>query len=268
MFDKLVESDLSGADLRPRRRIFVASFLFVGILFATAVVVGIYAADYTLGTDNFDIAEMLSPVAATEPVEEPERPQPRDRRTEPSDQTTRQTNQARVDEPTIAPADISVTRNQYLSRPTDAFIITKGPERTATPAYESDGSGREIGSGSAKDFRVSGNDSADSGDPPPAPAKAEKRPAIKTGGVVNGSAIELPKPIYSAAAIAVRATGVVNVQVTIDETGKVISAKAVSGHVMLRQAAEAAAWKARFSPTKLSDVPVKVTGVIVYNFVR
>src|SRR5687768_3370091 len=72
MFDKLVESDLNGADLKPRRRIFVASFLFVGVLFATAVVVGIYAADYSLGTDNFDIVEMLTPVAATEPVEETE----------------------------------------------------------------------------------------------------------------------------------------------------------------------------------------------------
>ena len=56
MFDKLVESDLNGADLKPRRRIFVASFVFVGLLFATAIVAGIYAADYTLGTDNFNIA--------------------------------------------------------------------------------------------------------------------------------------------------------------------------------------------------------------------
>lgn len=269
MFDKLVESDLTGADLRPRRRIFVASFIFVGLVFGTAVVLGIYAADYSLGTNSFDIAEMLAPVTATEPVEpEPETPRPRDRNTDTSDRTTRQINQARTDEPTIAPTEISVSRNQYLSRPTDAFIITKGPERTAAPAYESENGGGQIGSSSARDFRVSENDDENSKTPPPAPVKADKKPLTRSRGVVNGSAVDLPKPLYSAAAIAVRASGVVNVQVTIDETGNVISAKAVSGHILLRPAAEAAAWKARFSPTKLSDVPVKVTGVIVYNFVR
>ena len=85
---------------------------------------------------------------------------------------------------------------------------------------------------------------------------------------MNGSAIDLPKPAYSAAAQAMRASGTVNVQVTIDENGKVISAKAVSGHILLRQAAVDAAWKARFKPTTLSNVPVKVSGVIVYNFTR
>ena len=65
MFDKLVESDLNGADLKPRRRIFVASFIFLGLLFATAVVAGIYAADYSLGTNNFDIAELLAEAATS-----------------------------------------------------------------------------------------------------------------------------------------------------------------------------------------------------------
>ncbi|MEO5858067.1 MAG: energy transducer TonB [Pyrinomonadaceae bacterium] len=78
----------------------------------------------------------------------------------------------------------------------------------------------------------------------------------------------MPKPPYPPTALAVRASGAVSVQVTIDEHGKVISAKAASGHILLRQAAEQAAWKARFTPTKLSNVPVKVTGVIVYNFTR
>jgi protein TonB len=57
------------------------------------------------------------------------------------------------------------------------------------------------------------------------------------------------------------------VQVTIDENGSVISASAVSGHPLLTQAAVNAARQARFSPTKLSGQPVKVTGVIQYNFV-
>lgn len=87
-----------------------------------------------------------------------------------------------------------------------------------------------------------------------------------SGGVLNGKATDLPKPAYPAAARAVRASGAVNVQVTVDETGKVVSANAVSGHPLLRSAAEQAARNAKFAPTILSGKPVKVSGVIVYNF--
>ncbi len=86
-------------------------------------------------------------------------------------------------------------------------------------------------------------------------------------GVVNGSAVSLPKPAYPAAAQAVKASGEVKIQVTIDEEGNVISANAVSGHPLLRQAAERAARLAKFKPTTLEGVPVKISGIIIYNFV-
>ncbi|MGI9055687.1 MAG: energy transducer TonB [Pyrinomonadaceae bacterium] len=86
-------------------------------------------------------------------------------------------------------------------------------------------------------------------------------------GVVNGKAISLPRPAYPAEARSEKAGGAVNVQVIIDEEGNVASAKAVSGHELLRNAAEQAALGAKFSPTLLEGIPVKVTGVIVYNFV-
>ncbi len=95
----------------------------------------------------------------------------------------------------------------------------------------------------------------------------KKIPKTISGGVLNGKATSLPKPAYPPAARAVRASGAVNVQITVDEQGNVISATAVSGHPLLRQSAESAAWQAKFSPTILSDKAVKVTGVIVYNFV-
>ena len=98
--------------------------------------------------------------------------------------------------------------------------------------------------------------------------KPTPKPAPKTvsKGVINGSATNLVKPPYPAAAKAVRASGAVNVQVTIDESGNVISASAASGHPLLRAAAVSAARSSKFSPTVLSGQPVKVTGVIVYNF--
>ncbi len=86
-------------------------------------------------------------------------------------------------------------------------------------------------------------------------------------GVVNGSAISLPKPVYPAAARAVGASGAVNVQVTIDEIGNVISANAVSGHPLLRQASVQAALEAKFNPIYLQGVAVRVSGVIIYNFI-
>ena len=91
-------------------------------------------------------------------------------------------------------------------------------------------------------------------------------PKIISGGILNGKAISLPHPEYPQAAAAVRASGAVSVQVTIDENGNVISAAAASGHPLLRAAAESAAREAKFSPTLLSGNPVKVSGILTYNF--
>jgi TonB family protein len=59
----------------------------------------------------------------------------------------------------------------------------------------------------------------------------------------------------------------VTVQILVDEQGRVVTAQAVSGHQLLLAAAKDAALRARFTPTKLSGVPVKVQGLITYNFV-
>ena len=106
------------------------------------------------------------------------------------------------------------------------------------------------------------------GEPPPpeAPKPTPPRAPI-SGGVLNGKAISLPKPGYPPIARAAHASGTVVVQVLIDENGNVVSAHAVSGHPLLTAVAVGAARQAKFSPTKLSGQPVKVTGVIQYNFV-
>jgi TonB family protein len=100
-------------------------------------------------------------------------------------------------------------------------------------------------------------------EPPPAP-----RPILKpmSGGVLNGTAISLPPPAYPEAARRLRMAGLVTVDVIVDENGKVISAVATSGPAVLRDVAVQAALRARFSPTKLSGQPVKVSGAINYKF--
>jgi TonB family protein len=89
-----------------------------------------------------------------------------------------------------------------------------------------------------------------------------------SGGVLNSKATNLVTPQYPAAAKAVRASGTVNVQVTVDENGNVISASAVNGHPLLRQAAEQAARASKFKPNMIDGKTVKMTGVVVYNFIE
>ena len=101
--------------------------------------------------------------------------------------------------------------------------------------------------------------------PTPAPNDSSNGRTI-SGGVLNGKAVDLPKPVYPPAARAVRAAGAVNVQVVVDESGNVASASAVSGHPLLRPSAEQAARSAKFAPTMLSGKARRVSGVLVYNF--
>ena len=102
---------------------------------------------------------------------------------------------------------------------------------------------------------------------PPPVAKIEPKKAVtQTKGVVNGYAIDLPKPAYPPPAKAIGLSGIVNVQVLIDEYGNVVSAKAIDGHPFFKGEAERSAKRAKFKPTYLSDQPTKVTGIIIYKF--
>jgi protein TonB len=85
--------------------------------------------------------------------------------------------------------------------------------------------------------------------------------------VLNGKVISSVPPAYPPIARAARAEGTVVVRIVIDETGRVISASAVSGHPLLRASAVAAARQWRFAPTYLEGQSVKVTGTVNVNFV-
>ena len=104
--------------------------------------------------------------------------------------------------------------------------------------------------------------------PPPSSDATNAAPrAPISAGVMNGKAVHLVQPAYPAIARSVHASGQVVVQVLIDENGNVVTAHATSGHPLLQGAAVNAARSSKFTPTKLSGQPVKVSGVIVYNFV-
>jgi TonB family protein len=109
--------------------------------------------------------------------------------------------------------------------------------------------------------------------PEPQPSAVEDQPNGNDlgrkpieGGVLNSKAISLPTPQYPSIAKAAKVAGTVTVRVTVDETGKVISAQALAGHPLLRAAALAAAHEATFAPTMVGGKPVRVSGIIVYQF--
>jgi TonB family protein len=212
------------------------------------------------------------------PENAPRPPQPKAERREVAETdvkvATRQANMLRIDDNPIVPKGVSVTPNTTKAR-TDHFVIGPGLEKEGKISDLAVGTGRSTGTGESSG---SGEQTAAVEPPvtttpplaikkvdPPVEPKKDVRISL---GVVNGKATSLPVPVYSAPAKAVGAEGVVNVQVMIDEAGKVTSVKAVSGHVLLRQSAEKAAWGARFKPTLLSNEPVKATGLIAYNFHR
>lgn len=86
--------------------------------------------------------------------------------------------------------------------------------------------------------------------------------------VVMGKAIELVEPAYPEEARLRRITGKVSVQVVLNEQGRPIHACAVTGSPFLHAAAEVAAYQSKFSPTLFEGKPIKVLGIINYNFVE
>ncbi|HSP64325.1 MAG TPA: TonB family protein [Pyrinomonadaceae bacterium] len=92
--------------------------------------------------------------------------------------------------------------------------------------------------------------------------------AIVNGGILNGKALVLIRPAYPLVT-GFHPSGMVHVQVLIDENGQVLTAKAVNSKMQIEfvRAAESAARQSRFSPTFVDGRPVKVNGTIIYNFV-
>jgi len=157
-------------------------------------------------------------------------------------------------------------QEQFLS----SFVL---PEKINAPprvASETQATAPAIASvAEAAPVKPAANDNADTKQDEPNRTSTMVEPGGRapiSGGVLNGKAISLPVPEYPAIARQAKASGAVAVQVTIDENGAVISARAVSGHPLLQAAAVAAARQAKFSLTLLMGEPVKVTGVIVYHF--
>jgi protein TonB len=265
MLDQLVESK-SNAKENTRR----SEFMLITLFLAVTVVLflwtrDLFGKDYGMGADDLSLTTLVAPVPVPEeePPPEPEKKMEK----EPDVDVRKELIQNIMSSPVKPPETISTIRNLTKEMRTDR--LTKlGSTDSDTGARVDPGAARTVSDGGTGGLSTSQGTASTGGDeePPPPPVK-KAPPKTVSGGVLNGKATSLPKPGYPAAARAVRASGPVSVQVLISESGGVISANAVSGHPLLRAAAEGAARGARFSPTLLSGQPVKVSGVITYNFV-
>ena len=260
MFENLVESGSHKQDLSRKGSFLLGTVAIYAIIGTTLLVIGIMYAQADLDRQDLELTTLVAPVPVPQQQNEPEKQEEAKPQNKDQNVDVRKELIADVSESRVAPKEISAKASDIPPvRRGVQTIIGSESSNAAVPIAAGPGTGLGTATGPTK---------IDVGEapPPPEPKPTPPRAPI-SGGVLNGKAISLPKPAYPPIARQAHASGTVVVQVTIDENGGVISARAVSGHPLLQAVAVAAARGARFSPTKLSGQPVKVTGVITYNFV-
>ncbi len=274
MLDQLVESKSNARENRRKGQFLVGIGALAVFTLLTAWTVSLFGKDFGMGGDDLALTTLVAPVPVPDEEPPPEPEKPKEQQKQPDVDVRKELIQNIMQSPVKPPDVISTAKNPVKEMRLDR--LTKlGSTDSDTGARVDPGVSRVVADGGTGGLSAgtgtstTGADTGDDEPPPPPKAAPTPKPVPKTvsGGVLNGKATSLPKPAYPAAAKAVRAGGSVSVQVLISESGSVISASAVSGHPLLRAAAESAARGARFSPTLLSGQAVKVSGVITYNFV-
>ena len=258
MFNNLIESSSHAREFKRRGSFLLFTTATYLVLFVITGVVSIYAYDAHLEAQSTEWEITFVPVVPPEAPPEVVRNIPRATTTVTAGpRSTRTELYESVSNPRNAPPDVSV-----LAQPVPPANpnSVRGPINTEpiTPPGTKTGTG--TGAGPVVEIVEP--------PPPPAPTPKPQVPSVLkvSSTVLQGKGVYLPKPNYPAIARPIRLQGAVNVQVLIDENGKVISAKAVSGHPILIPEAQRAAMQAKFSPTTLNGVAVKVSGMISYNF--
>jgi TonB family protein len=263
MFSNLIESSSHGNELRRRGSFLLFTTASYALLFVIAGIASIYAYDARMEDRNLEIVTMMPLVdlpIQERPVQAARQPESASTNRSKQNVDERRNPTASVNRPDIPPRHISTAPNPDLPVRDHALTIVSNRDFDASQA------GGVIGP--ARDGGLTPNSTrvvVDVEPPPVAPPKP--KPVVVSKGVITSEALSLPKPLYPPAARALRIQGKVSIQVLIDETGKVLSARAMDGPPILKQTAEKAAYQARFSPTRLGDQPVKVSGLITYNFV-
>jgi TonB family protein len=262
MFSNLIESSSHRSEFRRRGSFLLFTTASYALLFVIVGVVSIYAYDARMEDRSLELVTMMSLVDLPTPERVPQPAhQPDDSRSVISTHNfdVRRNPTASVNRPDVPPVNISTKPNPDLPVRDGALTIRGDRDLNASM-----GAGLV---GPVRDGFTVPNSTRVVVDVEPPPAATKPKPIVVSKGVITSEALSLPKPVYPHAAKIMHIQGKVSIQILIDETGRVLSARAIDGPPLLKLTAEKAAYQARFSPTRLGDQPVKVSGLITYNFV-
>jgi periplasmic protein TonB len=243
MFDQLVESAGKGKAKRTGVFLLTTTAIYGVALLAVAIGTIFYFSPQLMG--SFNVKAMLEPPPPPAPEASP-----------PEQMIARNVTEVPEFQPPknvkVIPAATEVPPKYFVSRPAGVPGGVPGSTPGGSPGPVT---GEEV-------------------PPPPPPPSVTPTPAPTprpvhkvSGGVTQGLALRRVTPTYPAIARTARVTGTVTIQVLISEEGKVLLAEVISGHPLLQDAALQAAKQWVFKPTELSKVPVKVQGVLTFNFV-
>jgi TonB family protein len=273
MFGNLIESSSHKGDYARRSSFFLGTLTVYALIFMAIGVGSIYAYNTHVEHQNLELVSLITPVESPQLQAAP-------RSTAPRPAAAGNNSDSKTAVVKTRPVITTMDPQRIPDKASVASDVTELPTgmnfRIGIPGPNDNifgGTGDKTpGGGSLGNNPGGGSKELEelSKTAPPLPIRKETvKPPTKTVslGVVNGKASNLPKPVYTAIAKAGRASGLVTVQVLIDESGKVVSARALSGHPLLLKESVQAAYQARFTPTTLSNQPVKVSGIITYNFV-
>ena len=274
MFNQLIESGSHKKDMARKGRFFLGTLGFYLLLLAVAGVASVYAYDSHLSTQNLELYTLVAlPPATAQEQERPDEPRRPAAGTRRNEIAQRADAIERLLDNTRPPDTISTERLRVAEIPKNRSFVITG--RDTDPADKGGALNNLPGTG-----HVPNNNrnavvvpiTRDDPEPPPratpspSPVKLPERIRVASS-VISSKIITKPAPAYPIIAKQARAQGTVTVEILIDEQGRVVSAHATSGHLLLRAAAQQSAYQARFSPTSISGQPVKVSGVITYNFI-
>jgi protein TonB len=269
MFANLIESESHKQDFARKSSFFLATLLVYAALLLLLGAISIYAYDAHLESQNLELTTLVAPVE--QPFEELSLRHTSTSQSAAADHarqlSERQSQIARVDDSTKPPETISADRFKIPEMPHSLALITS--RNVDVTSFDASAGPPRPGNTDGASSNPSGKQTVRMEEIELPPARPEERAAPKrviSKGVLNGQAIKQPNAVYPAIARAAHIEGIVEVQILVDESGKVISARAVSGHPLLQASAVQAAYQTRFSPTLLSEEPVKVSGTITFNF--
>src|SRR5437667_5209337 len=259
MFENLVESGSHKEDAKRKGSFLLLTLVVYLVLIAAGLVAAILMAPAYIDQQTLELTALIAPVPVPQQQQQKEAPKP-EKMDIAKNVDVRKELIADVTNTKLIPKEISAKASDVP--PVRKGVVTMlggGNSNAVAPVAPGAGTGQIISAPAKVEIGEP--------PPPPKPTPAPTPHAPISGGVLNGKAVHLVQPPYPPIARSAHASGQVVVQVLIDENGSVVAAHATSGHPLLQAAAVAAARSSKFTPTKLSGQPVKVNGVIIYNFV-